>query len=172
MARFLIAEIVDVIDHLHRHHIVYRDLKPENVLIQRDGHILLIDFGLAKILNERVEQTFDDVKPQMGRRRGATTQTYCGTEEYMGVISLFVECLSSLSSFTRYPSFLSLSLPLLLFSPAAPEVMVGKAYGKAVDWWNVGYLFYVMLVGDHPFKADSPYETQRKTLAVCLSFRP
>lgn len=44
---------------------------------------------------------------------------------------------------------------------------MGKVYGKAVDWWNVGYLFYVMLVGDHPFKDDSPYETQRRTLTVC-----
>lgn len=46
----------------------------------------------------------------------------------------------------------------------APEVLMGKVYGKAVDWWNVGYLFYVMLVGDHPFRDDSPYEMQRKTL--------
>ena len=48
-ARFFIAQIVLAIGHLHKKNILYRDLKPENVLFNEDGYLLLADFGLAKM---------------------------------------------------------------------------------------------------------------------------
>lgn len=47
-ARFFICEIIIGIEYLHEMNILYRDLKPENVLIGADGHIRLTDFGLSK----------------------------------------------------------------------------------------------------------------------------
>lgn len=47
VAKFYIAEIILAIEHLHDNDILYRDLKPENVLIDYDGHIKLTDFGLS-----------------------------------------------------------------------------------------------------------------------------
>lgn len=52
MARFYVAEVILALEHLHDHSIVYRDLKPDNILIQTDGHIKLADFGLCKILQQ------------------------------------------------------------------------------------------------------------------------
>lgn len=46
-ARFMIAQVAIALGHLHEKNIVYRDLKPENVLFNRDGYLLLADFGLA-----------------------------------------------------------------------------------------------------------------------------
>jgi serine/threonine protein kinase len=48
-AKFLIAQIALALGHLHKKNILYRDLKPENVLFKEDGYLLLADFGLAKM---------------------------------------------------------------------------------------------------------------------------
>ena len=50
-ASFYAAEIVSALDHLHAHAIIYRDLKPENLLIDAYGHIKITDFGFAKELS-------------------------------------------------------------------------------------------------------------------------
>eukprot|EP00002_Diphylleia_rotans_P023632 TRINITY_DN4649_c0_g1_i8.p1 TRINITY_DN4649_c0_g1~~TRINITY_DN4649_c0_g1_i8.p1 ORF type:complete len:670 (+),score=121.29 TRINITY_DN4649_c0_g1_i8:59-2068(+) len=64
-SRFYLAEIVLGIEALHENYIIYRDLKPENVMIDHHGHIKLTDFGLCKKLE-----------------RGEKTKTFCGTPEY------------------------------------------------------------------------------------------
>ena len=52
LAKFLTAELILGIEHFHARSILYRDLKPENLLIDADGHLRLADFGLAKLSNE------------------------------------------------------------------------------------------------------------------------
>lgn len=48
--KFLISQIIMVIEHLHKNKVIYRDLKPENVVLSNDGYITLIDLGTAKKL--------------------------------------------------------------------------------------------------------------------------
>jgi serine/threonine protein kinase len=67
-ARFYTAEICLAISHLHSSGIIYRDLKPENLLIDSSGHIKVTDFGLSK------EGLLQD---------NARTRTFCGTPEYL-----------------------------------------------------------------------------------------
>jgi len=67
-ARFYMAEIACGLEYLHKNGVIYRDLKPENLLLTSDGHICLTDFGLAKegLMCE-----------------DARTSTFCGTPEYL-----------------------------------------------------------------------------------------
>ena len=47
-ARAYICEVILAIQELHRHDIIYRDLKPDNIVLDERGHVKLCDFGLSK----------------------------------------------------------------------------------------------------------------------------
>ncbi|KAI9325783.1 camp-dependent protein kinase [Zopfochytrium polystomum] len=64
MTRFYAAEILLALEYLHSMDIIYRDLKPENLLLDDKGHVKITDFGFAKKVEDR-------------------TWTLCGTPEYL-----------------------------------------------------------------------------------------
>lgn len=66
-ARFYFCEVLLALEYLHSLCIVYRDLKPENVLLDIDGHIRITDFGLSKEFSGHRERTY----------------SFCGSPEYM-----------------------------------------------------------------------------------------
>lgn len=52
----------------------------------------------------------------------------------------------------------------------APEIVLNKGHGKAVDWWTFGVLLYEMLTGVTPFADDDPLASYQKILDVALRF--
>jgi CRP-like cAMP-binding protein len=63
-SQFYAACILEALGHLHARNIVYRDMKPENALIDKDGYCIMVDLGFAKIVVDK-------------------TYTLCGTPEYL-----------------------------------------------------------------------------------------
>ena len=55
-ARFYIAELILAVDSIHKLDCIHRDIKPDNILIDKNGHIKLSDFGLAKVSDKLYEQ--------------------------------------------------------------------------------------------------------------------
>jgi serine/threonine protein kinase len=75
-ARFYAAELILALEHLHKHGFIYRDLKPENVLIDAEGHVRLTDFGLSREMAQDEEIAFsfvgttDYLAPDIIRQQG------------------------------------------------------------------------------------------------------
>lgn len=68
-AKFIAAELYLALSYLHSNNILYRDIKPENILFDAEGHIKLIDFGLS---NDNISDT-------------NLTDSVCGTNEYLRI---------------------------------------------------------------------------------------
>ena len=118
-ALFYTASLIYVLQYLHERDIIYRDLKPDNVMVDASGYIKMIDFGTAKMVQGR-------------------TYTLVGTPHYM-----------------------------------APEVIIGKGYGKTADLWSLGICLYEFVCGGVPFgeEAEDPYIIYERILEMQLSYK-
>jgi len=78
--RFYTAEIVLGLEYLHTEHIIHRDLKPENVLLTKEMHVKITDFGTAKMLGGKNVISDEQFAEQVGKQRSGT---FCGTPVYV-----------------------------------------------------------------------------------------
>ncbi|OMO91405.1 hypothetical protein COLO4_18401 [Corchorus olitorius] len=138
--RFYAAEVIVALEYLHCQGIIYRDLKPENVLIQGNGHVALTDFDLSCLTSckpqlllpapdEKKKRNRSQQNPIFMAEPMRASNSFVGTEEYI-----------------------------------APEIISGAGHTSAVDWWALGILLYEMLYGYTPFRG----KTRQKTFANIL----
>jgi len=110
--KFYATEVVAGLRSLHSLQIVYRDLKPENLMLHSSGHLRFIDFGFAKrLVSER-------------------TSSVLGSPEYM-----------------------------------APELVMKRPHGLAVDCWSLGVLLYELHCHHPPFEGETPMEVYEKVVS-------
>src|SRR5580765_1733221 len=101
----IVRQICQALEAAHNAGVIHRDLKPQNIMQEKNGRILVMDFGLARSLES-------DGMTQSG--------TLLGTIEYM-----------------------------------SPEQAMGKHLDARSDLFTLGLIFYELLTGKIPYKADS-----------------
>ncbi|XP_075089804.1 serine/threonine-protein kinase 38-like isoform X1 [Nicotiana tabacum] len=150
-ARFYVAETVLAIESIHKHNYIHRDIKPDNLLLDRYGHLKLSDFGLCKPLDCSTleEKDFSAGDSANGGSRSDSPPAPKRTQQ---------EQLEHWQKNRRMLAYSTVGTPDYI----APEVLLKKGYGMECDWWSLGAIMYEMLVGYPPFYSDDPMSTCRK----------
>uniref|UniRef100_A0A5B7BD45 non-specific serine/threonine protein kinase n=1 Tax=Davidia involucrata TaxID=16924 RepID=A0A5B7BD45_DAVIN len=140
--RFYAAEVVVALEYLHCQGVIYRDLKPENVLLQNDGHVSLTDFDLSCLTSCKPQLLIPEINEKKRHHKGKGQQNPI----------FMAEPMRASNSFVGTEEYI------------APEIITGAGHTSAVDWWALGILLYEMFYGYTPFRG----KTRQKTFANVL----
>lgn len=194
-ARFYAAEVLLALEYLHMLGVVYRDLKPENVLVRDDGHIMLSDFDLS--LRCAVSPTLiktsslDSDPSKRGPGGSFCVQPACIEPSSVCIQpACFIPRIfpqKNKKKIRKPRSDLGLpssTLPELVAEPTAarsmsfvgtheylaPEIIKGEGHGSAVDWWTFGIFLHELLYGKTPFKGSGNRATLFNVVGQQLRF--
>ncbi|KAM0835168.1 hypothetical protein ACQ4PT_063117 [Festuca glaucescens] len=190
--RFYIAETISALADLHASGVVYRDLKPENVLLRADGHVTLTDFDLSRLLPGLFDVPSSSSSRQSFHRRAkrepAVSTTSTPKQQFQNLVRFLMRSNGAaleLAKKTKSARVSPVSRKFAASSGAAwgksysfvgteeyvaPEVVRGDGHGFDVDWWAVGVLVYEMAFGRTPFKGKNRKETFRNVLHREIDF--
>jgi len=148
--KFYMCELAAAIQSVHDLDYVHRDLKPDNILIDNQGHVKLSDFGLSKKF-KKTETTDSYVsKFQKNVDRLAGSENVTSSRPPSNRQNYKKNRRELLYSTVGTPDYM------------APEIFAQKGYTPAVDWWSLGVIMYECLVGYPPFYSDDAMQTCRK----------
>ncbi|KAH6777181.1 AGC kinase 1.7 [Perilla frutescens var. hirtella] len=192
-ARFYASEVLLALEYLHMLGIVYRDLKPENVLVREEGHIMLSDFDLSlrcSVSPTLVKSSSTHADANVG---DAVANSILLNDENavrgcMQPSSFFPRLLPKKNRKSKSDFGLGINnlnaLPELMAEPTnvksmsfvgtheylAPEIIRGEGHGSAVDWWTFGIFLYELLHGITPFKGNGNRATLFNVVGQPLKF--
>ncbi|XP_062221183.1 serine/threonine-protein kinase AGC1-5-like isoform X2 [Phragmites australis] len=184
-ARFYASEVLLALEYLHMLGVVYRDLKPENVLVREEGHIMLSDFDLSlrcSVSPALVRSPSGRVggglahgcmlprilPTKRSKKKGSKDKDKAKLDE--PVTSGGKKLPPTSLEFTAEPTGARSMSFVGTHEYLAPEIIRGEGHGSAVDWWTFGVFLYELLHGATPFKGSGNRATLFNVVAQPLRF--
>ncbi|CAJ2660141.1 unnamed protein product [Trifolium pratense] len=188
--RFYASEVLMALEYLHMLGIVYRDLKPENVLVRSDGHIMLTDFDLS-LKCDAADSTPAQIIISSQNSPQVVPQKYphTGSSQFASSSCIIPNCIvPAVSCFQpkrkrkkkqnqfNGPEFVAEPIDVRSMSFVgtheylAPEIVSGEGHGSAVDWWTLGIFIFELFYGVTPFRGLDNELTLANIVARALEF--
>ncbi|GAA0182678.1 hypothetical protein LIER_30407 [Lithospermum erythrorhizon] len=190
--RFYASEVVVALEYLHMLGIIYRDLKPENVLVRADGHIMLTDFDLSLKCDNSTSMAhlvydLSSLDKNQAEEDHNSIKTPHVSKSSCILPSCITPSISCFHPFRRRPrrrptphrgpiemvaepvDARSMSF-VGTYEYLAPEIASGEGHGSAVDWWTVGIFIFELFYGVTPFRGLDNEHTMANIMARALEF--
>ncbi|KAF8484576.1 AGC/NDR protein kinase [Russula ochroleuca] len=165
VTRFYMAECVLAIEAVHNLGFIHRDIKPDNILIDKDGHIKLSDFGLSTGFHKNHDSSY--YQRLLDQASGATSPTTAAQAARNSVmvnsINLTMTSKDQIATWKanrRKLAYSTVGTPDYI----APEIFLQQGYGRECDWWSLGAIMFECLVGYPPFCSETTHETYQKII--------
>ncbi|OJA14991.1 hypothetical protein AZE42_04316 [Rhizopogon vesiculosus] len=157
VTRFYMAECILAIEAVHDLGYIHRDIKPDNILIDKNGHLKLSDFGLSTGLHKNTDGDFykrliEQDKPRDSARNSVQVNAIH--------LTMSREQIATWKANRRKLAYSTVGTPDYI----APEVFMLKGYGKECDWWSLGAIMFECVVGYAPFCSENPSDTYKKIM--------
>ncbi|KAF8309594.1 kinase-like protein [Clavulina sp. PMI_390] len=165
VTRFYMAECVLAIEAVHKLGFIHRDIKPDNILIDKEGHIKLSDFGLSTGFHKQHDSQYY-AKLLSGENVSSTPTTAQSVGRNSVMVNPIHMTISSKDQIATWKANRRKLAYSTVGTPdyIAPEIFLLQGYGKECDWWSLGAIMFESLVGYPPFCSENTHDTYKKII--------